>query len=726
MGDICMFLQDNKGNIYVSQADLVKWRFTIPDIKPLTHKGQPYYSLRDFNNLTYKINQLRMSIHITTSLTNFRTQDLDAWHQSFVIPKESSLGGYFNYDTIAQKGKHSNQLSGLFTAGLFNEYGTGFTDFLAQRNDYGRNKDHKIVRLNFNWQIDNPFTMTSLVMGDSYTSPGMWGNSVGFGGIQWGTNFQTQPAFITFPLPSAKGEAVIPSVVDLYLKDNLVGKQDTAAGPFSINSIPVTTGAGVVNMVVNDLIGRQQIISVPYYASPALLKPGLHKYTYSSGFIRRSFGIKSNDYSAFAITGNHQLGFTENFTGEAHTEFLQKLQTAGLGGNFNVFDYGIFNLAVAGSHHSHRKGGLVSTGFQRQTTTGISFGGNIQAITKSFYRLGTPPKCSPRYLITSFVGMSLYDAGSLGTTFTRQENWKSSTLSFLNINYNQTLKQGWTLNISAVTNIGGRNNQSAFLTLSYAIGDNTTVNVGGTIQKKENQQTLQVIRSLPIGPGYGYNLYAGNGQQRNYQASLTGQIDEGTYTAGVANHAGDTAGQLQASGALAFLNQNIYLTRTTGQSFAVVDVPGYGDVGVYYQNQLVGRTDKDGTLLVPRLLPYQNNPLRIEMKDLPLDAQIEKDEMNAIPYYRSGLVINFPIKSSAGALMKLLLPSGEPVPLDAIVTYKEDQVPVGYEGEVYITGLEENNILNILYKNEHYICNIKYTKTNDLMPNLGAIQCQKP
>lgn len=156
-----------------------------------------------------------------------------------------------------------------------------------------------------------------------------------------------------------------------------------------------------------------------------------------------------------------------------------------------------------------------------------------------------------------------------------------------------------------------------------------------------------------------------------------------------------------------------------------MEVPGYADVGVYSQNQIIGKTDDDGTVLVPVLLEYQNNPIRVDLRDLPIDANIEKEEINVIPYHRSGLIVKFPIKPSSGATMKLTLPSGDPLPVGAIVKMKTEDIPVGREGEVYITGLEEHNTLSVKWENEVYTCEVPYQKSEDPLPDLGTIQCQK-
>ena len=57
-------------------------------------------------------------------------------------------------------------------------------------------------------------------------------------------------------------------------------------------------------------------------------------YSYELGFVRRNFGIDSNNYGRLMAVGTHRLGFTEKFTGEIHGELLGNQQSVGLGGVF--------------------------------------------------------------------------------------------------------------------------------------------------------------------------------------------------------------------------------------------------------------------------------------------------------------------------------------------------------------------------------------------------------
>ena len=71
----------------------------------------------------------------------------------------------------------------------------------------------------------------------------------------------------------------------------------------------------------------------------------------------------------------------------------------------------------------------------------------------------------------------------------------------------------------------------------------------------------------------------------------------------------------------------------------------------------------DGRLLLPGLRPYEGNRVRVEVDDLPLDAEIDTAEVEAVPYDRSGMTIDFPLRHSEQATATLLDGDGEPLPI---------------------------------------------------------------
>jgi outer membrane usher protein len=249
------------------------------------------------------------------------------------------------------------------------------------------------------------------------------------------------------------------------------------------------------------------------------------------------------------------------------------------------------------------------------------------------------------------------------------------------------------------------------LNFSMLLGNRTNANISTTAKPGREQAKLQLGRSVPAGNGVGYRLVAGAGDSDARQAELNMQNQVGSYSLGASQTNGQTAFRGSANGGIAFLGGSAFLSRRITDSFAVVKVPGYSGVGIYADNQLVARTDTNGSALLPRLRPYQKNTVRIEQADLPMDAQIDAVQLDAVPYLRSGLLLKFPIKRSRGALLTVVLENGEPLPAGAQAQIIGDNVeqnkifPAGMGGELYLTLLNGDVTFNLDRQSGRYFTN---------------------
>lgn len=75
-------------------------------------------------------------------------------------------------------------------------------------------------------------------------------------------------------MPAVAGEAILPSTVDVFVNNLLQMRTEVPAGPFSLTNLPVMTGQGEARIVVRDLMGREQVINLPFYVTPQLLSRG--------------------------------------------------------------------------------------------------------------------------------------------------------------------------------------------------------------------------------------------------------------------------------------------------------------------------------------------------------------------------------------------------------------------------------------------------------------------
>jgi len=240
-----------------------------------------------------------------------------------------------------------------------------------------------------------------------------------------------------------------------------------------------------------------------------------------------------------------------------------------------------------------------------------------------------------------------------------------------------------------------------------------------------SQQSIEVQRNLPLGEGYGYRLSAVTNGPR--QAEFDYQNSFGTYAVQVGQSQGQTSERVAASGGIGFIANNLFLSRAVQDSFGLVRLPGYPGVRVYSENQVIGRTDAKGELVVPRLLPYQKNTLRIEQADLPFDVEFDVLSHDAVPYFRSGVVVEFTARSVRGALVKILQEDDAPVPTGALVRLEGQQgtFPVALDGDAYLTDLIPRNRATVTWRGRTCSFEFAYPETGDAQPRLGPFVCRR-
>jgi len=719
------FLLRSDDRLFAGAQDLRRWRLHLPDTPPLNRDGEDFYALDTLAGLSYELNESSQALTVQAPPSLFDATRLKGTVTDFSAPTPASPGGFLNYDVLASHAQGRTSTSGLLELGGFAGWGTAQTSLLA----LDLNGKATAVRLDTTWTRDQPLEVASLRVGDAISGTSSWGGAVRFGGVQWTTNFSTQPDFITFPLPAVSGEAALPSTVDLYVGSALRMSREVPSGPFSIQDLPVTTGQGDARLVVRDILGREQVITQPFYVTPRLLKPGLQEYSYELGFVRRNFGTDSNNYGRPLAVGTHRLGITEQFTGEIHGELLGHQQTLGLGGVLMLPAAGVLSGSFAASHSDKGVGGLLALGLQGQSRY-VSFGANTQLASQRFAKLGLQPEAlAPRQISQVFVNLATTAYGSFRANYTQQAFRDRTGNKILTAGYSRKVGRQGNLTASVTRLLSGDAKTTFNLSFSLPLGNRTNASINTSAQPGREQASLQVNRSVPAGSGVGYRLIAGAGDSDRLAAEVSAQNGIGSYTLAVDQFQGEAAFRGSGSGGVAFLGGSAFLSRRITNSFAVVQVPDYSDVGIYADNQLVARTDADGNALLPRLRAYQINTVRIEQADLPLDAQIDAIQLDAVPYFRSGALLRFPVKRSRGALLTIVLENGEPLPAGAQAQIIGDNVeenevfPTGLRGEVYLTGLAVSNRLRVTWREQSCEFMLPFPESTDPLPHLGTYLC---
>jgi outer membrane usher protein len=720
--DIALFLRTRTGRILAPASQVKTWRLRAPPQAIMTHGGEQYISLDALPGLSYSIDEEKQLLVIKAPARLFEPVALTFSNEDAAHPPESPVGAFFNYDLVGSHVNSQTALTASLEASVFGPAGAGVTEYLVRH----ESQQNRAIRLTTTWTIDHPETASSLRFCDSITGPSAWGGAVRFGGIQWASNYTTRPGFITMPLPGIGGESALPSTVDVYVNNMLRLQNSLPSGPFHVADVPIITGEGDVRIVVRDLLGRQQIIDQPYYASPELLRGGLQEYSLETGFIRDNFTLTSNDYGRPLVVATDRVGLTDQLTGEVHGELLSEQQTVGFSSSALVATFGVLDASIAGSHSREGNGELVGLGFQR-SARGFSLGANVQYASREFLRVGILPyQPSTRLTSQLFASAGLGRYGSLSISRTRSEYYVGHTLDILSARH--SINIGWLgyLSFSLVRTVTGTRDTTIALALTHSINARTSLTSTTTSDSGATTTELDLQRNLPAGRGMGYRVIADEGTFQAVDGTLDLQGDAGAYELEAREQSGSTQAQVSATGGLALLGGHVFATRTIQDSFAVVQVGTQSGVRVYRENQLVGQTNSAGYMLVPGLRAYQDNTIGIEQADIPLDRTVNTIQSQAVPYFRSGVLVNFPIEHPNGALLTVQLDSGTLLPAGAVVKVSgvEEEFPTGLNGEVYVTGLKEHNDLRAEWPGGACNFALGYEPSDDPLPRLGPFVCK--
>jgi len=724
-------LHSKSGDYFARAEDFESWRLKRSQSGRLIRfMNAEYYPLNELDGFHSNFDEINQELALEFSPHAFIPTVISSQIESITTsPAES--GGYLNYDfygtnNITQS-QSQTQLNGQFEVGVFNSMGSGLSSFSGQNlytNSTQPNTAMSLIRLETNWVRDFPEERQTIKIGDSIGRSGIWGRPVRFGGIQFGTNFATQPGFVTLPLPSFKGEAVLPSTAEIYINGVRQLSEGVTPGLFQINNFPSITGAGEAKIVVRDMLGREQVIKQPFYLTPSMLRPDVEDYTVELGFIRKDFGIQNAKYGRFAAVGTQRKGFSDKLTAEWRGELLADQQTAGLAATYIPPIPVALTAAVAISSSQKGSGDFVSLGVDHQSSGGINLGVRSRFYSKNFTQIGLGLPGQSKQFSANMGLFTKY--GSFGLAYSYLKNTNPLRSETLAINYSRTIFNRASVSLSAFRSLSGPPNPMMFAFLAYPLDNGIFASSSVTTQQGKMDVTAQVQKNPPFGSGVGYRALLGGGNGQREEAGITLQTDYGTYMFDAGRNTSQTSFRLNVNGGVVFMDGRSLLSRRSYDSFAVAQVPGFSDVPVYVNGQLAAHTDSEGYAVLPSLISYQKSKISIDTKDLPFEAQIGATELEVVPHYHSGLSLKFSVELSIGALITLIAENGKLLPNGTMLMVEgnPDEFQVALKGEAYLTGLAKKNKVKASWNNETCEFEVNLPENPGPLPHIGPILCK--
>jgi outer membrane usher protein len=724
IGDDEPVLELEPGRLFVPAAVFLSGRLRLPPQRP-THVsalGLDYYPLDAIARAHYTIDEATQTLDIRVPASAFIDTTLDGLNNMRTTAMRPEPGVFLNHDFQLLRTGGQQLLTGLVEGGFFSRLGVLTTQYAGP----DLTNSFKPRRLSTQFFRDFPESMTTLTIGDSFSAVSPWARTVAYAGVRWASKFATQPSFIPTPLPTISGQAAQPSTVDVYVDNVRRLSQPVAPGPFAIQNVPVMSGQGEIRMVVTDILGRQQVITESYIRSSNLLRPGVSDFTYEAGTIRLNYGIRSNEYSSFFAAGTHRRGITDSLTLEGRMEIQPYIETAGMGAVYALRRIGVVAGGVAGSVDHGRSGELYYAQFSRAQRS-FGFAGQVQRATEDFQQVGlADQQKATKMLLQAQVSKSLLGGASIAAGYLRRDGRTEQDARVVTASLNVRLHR-------AFLTVGG--NYSLLIPRQYGLnvalvmplGERTIAIASGDSNPTTRTASVEVNRSIPLGAGYGYRLRTtGLDQQRN-EAAFYSQTTDGYYGVEAAQQSGQTSMRFIERGSLVLLHNHVMVSRWLNDSFGVVEVPNAKGVPVYVNNQMLAKTDRRGLALMPWLVPYNRNSVRLDDASLPAEIKVDLEERMVVPMARSAVFLQFKPASIGGATLVLLTAGGQPVPQGALVTINGN--PAAYEvelrGEVFVIDIDYPAMVHTAWEGETCDVRIVRPPANTPLPRIGPLTCKK-
>lgn len=723
---------------------------TASELNDLGFKLDPGLSAKDtlvalatLPGVNAKIDEASQTIVIEASDMALRPQEINGPRDFRKNPEVTRpmVGLMLNYDILGTKSQGQTSGGGEFDARVFGPYGTFSTTALSQFAPIPG--QGSFVRLDTDWIYADPDTLRRYTVGDVITSSLSATRPIRIGGVQIGSDFTLRPDLVTFPLPRLSGSTAVPTTVDVLVNGVRQLSQPVTPGPFEIRSAPIVTGAGEVAIAYQDALGRQVITTVPFYASSSLLEPGLSSYSVDIGLLRQRYSEVSDQYGQGAIVGTIRRGMSDDLTLEGHVEATSELGMATVGTTIGVGTLGIIAFSGSGSTGRGKSGWMAAADIQRSTAHyNISLSGTLASggYNDIAGLSGTPV---PHFGFRVAGGVQLGSLGSIGVAYVRQLPFSNAvnslatggaSISLATVTYQTELTDN--LNFYATGYVNPRATDpdtgrpamgyGAMLGLSLFLDNRYSIDASASNDSGRASYVVQASKSATETGEYGFSLIDSEGYARRRLGQFEYDDEVGVVTLGVDQSPAATSYRAGVSGSLVIGGGDVFAARSIPDSFAIVRTGDIEGVGVSYENRPIGKTNSSGELLLPDLRAYQANRITLTSTDLPPDVSAGTTDVYVRPPTKSGVLVDFDVKDSRGALVRLQDGKGRPLPVGSSVERDgADFAVVGFDGEVYLTELEARNSFQIQMPDGSK-CNVSvpYHHVRGDLPVIGPLRCQ--
>lgn len=559
------------------------------------------------------------------------------------------------------------------------------------------------------------------VLGDTIGRSTTLGSSPVVGGFSLSTQQDLDPYYSIYPAPQIRGAVRTPSTADVYVDGRLVSSVRLPPGQFTLSDLPIETGLGNARVILRDAFGREQSINLGFYLSTQLLKRGEQDYSYVGGLERTSSGT-TVEYGRALGTAVHSVGLADWLTIGFQAEGAKDLVMGGLGFHAKLWRLGTFGAEGLVSQIPPKEKGYAATGVYSFLSNWFSTELRATWIGPKFQNLFLAPADQEQVSADGSISVplgwfgSLTIGGTLGGPEAIQarisqihpdilgqipESLKRKLQDALATQHDRLLRASYNLNVTSraqlsvnatrVEKAGQPITWEGFASLTLTLGWRTTASTVTTVDPEGKALTsVNLQRSLPLGPGFGFRIDAD--AQEPYRSTGIFEVQGRRGILGVrADGAQDdkTVTTVNLAGSIVGIGGEVLLSRPVDDGFALVKVPNSRGVRVLANNQLSGRTGRHGSLFVPDLRSYLSSPIGIVQDDVPVEVKLGATTKDIAVPYRGGAVVTFEATVIRALTGRLDVDGAAPEygTLSVTVGGSEFSSPLNASGEFYFEDL---------------------------------------
>ena len=740
-GDIPI-LRDSQGRTFVPEAEYKKWGLALGTTKPITVDGERYVDVGSLPGLEAKFDPQSVTLELRVAAAALPSTTINLGPErraSVIFPTDSSF--FLNYGLNVTGDDGFGQRQYQFATELAARTGN-WLFYNTTDDQWGSGAQSGFTRLLTNLQYDDRPNLRRWTFGDFFTPGFDLSGSVPMGGISLTKFYSMDPYFVQYPTAAFTTEVALPSTVQVRIDGNLIAQRQVQPGPVDINNITNgLTGGQNVSVVIRDPFGREQVLQRPFFfATNVGLAEGLHEYSYNLGFLRRQYGIDSNDYGSLAASAFHRYAFTNQLTLGVRGQATQSL--------YNIGPFGTYQSPIGivgvGAAIGGRDGGSGPAASAAYSYTGANFSVNLG----SLYRARNYAQLSDlisdfKVRTNQYASGSLYfrALGSLTATYNGLTSYDGPQTKITNVTYSHSLLGGKGLvALNYVRTLEPQTSYAWLLSFRYFFDVMTSVvaAVGGS--NRGNTQAVSLQKSVPQGEGVGYEFTVGRVDSDapdavNGRAFVQANAEHATlgaeYSRASRVEGGPGMSRVFVAGSIGAVGGRVFAARPVQDSLALIRVPEQKDVPVYANGWYAGKTDASGEVVATNIASYYDNFITFDTKEMPLDYVFSRSEIVIAPPIRSGTLVAFDVRRNHAVFGLLVeMRDGKTLPLEfrEIKLVRGDSVLQGFtarRGEFYVEGVDPGEYRLRLEVEPACSARIVVPEKTDTMVDVGTVVCER-